>query len=378
VYAFFGDGGGFGGDNRRGRASFGVAILPASPPFNAATGKNIYGGYQTSHPSNLDGKAGSIIAAGHDFYSLGGLYDVHELRGVKGHRSGAPARVQLGYSKGNAYSWHAAAWAFCSNDGSTPPGSFCPVGFVNYGRGNAGAPDERVYLLGRAHSAGWWADDGPEVAAERQQTRTDTDTNTAATPTAADTSAATYLARVSRRHVLQHEAYQYFAGLDSNGQPIWSADQKRMQPIFTDRNPSRPGCGGRCDMASLLESAVYDFGVSRYIATAQGAYVGQTSFYDAAHLWGPWTTISYNNIEPQTASGGWANLGMAGGGSLGVHIVNAWTSADGLSLWFTYSSDGKAPAGALFPPGGTMLDSFNLVRAQLTPAATPPVPASAR
>jgi hypothetical protein len=31
----------------------------------------------------------------------------------------------------------------------------------------------------------------------------------------------------------------------------------------------------------------------------------------------------------------------------------------------TYSSDGTAPHGALFPPEGTALDSFNLVSARL-------------
>jgi hypothetical protein len=365
VYAFFGDGGGFGGDNRRGRASFGVAMMTAAPPLSAVTVKNIYGGYQTSHPSTLNGKAGSIIAVGSDFYTLGGLFEPKEVRDASGRRSGAPKRVQLGYSKGNAHSWHAASWTFCSNDGQTPYGAFCPVGFINYGRGNAGAPDDHVYLLGRAHSAGWWeGDDGPEVAAERQQSATEPAHNTAV----ADTSATTYLARVPRKHVLQHEAYRYFAGLDSNGHPIWSDDQKKMEPVFADRNPSQPGCGGRCGMGSPLEDAVYNSGLRRYIATAQGEYVGQTSFYDAPHPWGPWTTISYNNIDPQTGPGGWANLGIAGGESLGVHLVNAWTSADGLSLWFIYSSDGTAPAGALFPPAGTKLDSFNLVGARLTPA----------
>ena len=368
VYTFFGDGGGFGGDNQRGRVSFGIAMMTAPPPLAIATARNIYGGYHSSHPATLDGKASSIIAVGNDFYTLGGLYDTTELRGVSGHKSGAPKRVQLGYSKGNAWSWHAAAWQFCSNDEQTAAGAFCPVGFINFGRGNAGAPEDHVYLVGIANSPEWWeGDDGPEVMAERQQAAAVGAPRTAPVEPPANT----YLARVSKRHVLQHDAYRYFAGLDSGGHPIWSADQKQMQPIFTDRNPSRPGCGDRCIMASPLEGAVYDAGIQRYIATAQGPYIGQTSFYDAPHPWGPWTTISYNNIDPRTGTGGWANLGIAGGGSLGVHVINAWTSPDGLSLWQTYSSDGKAPPGASFPPTGTMLDSFNLVSARLTLATAP-------
>jgi hypothetical protein len=279
--------------------------------------------------------------------------------------------VQLGFSKGNAYSWHAAPWAFCSSGREAADRAFCPVGFVNYGRGNRGAPDDQVYLLGVANSPEWWeGDDGPEILAEqgRSAAAAVADTKTI------DSSARTYLARVAKRHVLQREAYRYFAGLDDNGKPIWSDDPKRMQAIFTDRNPNQPGCDRQCYMASPLEGAVYDHGIRRYIATAQGPYIGQTSFYDAPHLWGPWTTISYNNIAPLTGTGGWANLGTAGGGSLGVHIVNAWTSPDGLSLWLTYSSDGKAPADALFPPAGTMLDSFNLVSARLIPAQGRPTP----
>jgi hypothetical protein len=349
VYAFFGDGGGFGGDNRRGRVSFGIARMTAPPPLTAQTAKNVYGGFEAEHPSTLDGKAGSIIAVGRDFYTIGGLWNSRELAGRTGHRSGAPKRNQLGYSRGNAHSWQAAEWTFCAPD--SPPGGFCAGGFINFGPGNHGAPGGYVYLLGVPNSAEYWAgDDGPEVAAEMGQM------SAAPESTTSDSIAYTYLARVSKHHVLQRERYEFFAGLDSRGHPQWSHDEQRMRPVFTDRNPKQP---------TTLESASWVSGIHRYIATAQGPYVGQTSFYDAPQPWGPWTTISYNNIDLQTGTGGWANLGKAGGGSLGVHIVNAWTSPDGLSLWMTYSSDGKAPDGALFPPAGTMLDSFNLVPAQL-------------
>lgn len=349
VYAFFGDGGGFGGDNHRGRVSFGIAMLTAPPPLSAATAKNVYGGFEAEYPSTLDGKAGSIIAVGSDFYTIGGLWTASEVAGRKGHRSGAPKRNQLGYSRGNAHSWQAASWTFCSPD--SPPGGFCAGGFINYGPGNRGAPGGYVYLYGVANSPDYWAgDDGPEVAAELGQTSVAPDATTS------ESVAYTYLARVSKRHVLQRDAYEFFAGLDQRGRPRWTHDESQKQSVFTDHNPSQ---------ASTLGGASYIPGLRRYIASAQGPYIGQTSFYDAPQPWGPWTTISYNNIDPQTGAGGWANLGKSGGGSLGVHIVNAWTSKDGLSLWMTYSSDGKAPADALFPPPGTMLDSFNLVHAQL-------------
>jgi hypothetical protein len=382
IYTFFGDGGGFGGDNHRGRVSFGVAMMTGEPPPKPDSVSNVYGGYNSLHPSTLEGKAGTIIAVGSDFYTLGGVYNEAELRGISGHKSGAPQRIQLAYSKADAYSWQAAPWIFCSA-GQTPKGAFCPIRFVNYGRGNAGAPDDCVYVLGIANSARYWdEDEGAEVVAERlgsekQQTAASAQTSARTGPDpgatdkgATDTGAATYLARVSNSHVLQREAYRYFAGLDPHGRPIWSSDETQMRPIFTDRNTSRPGCRGQCNMASPLNEVVYDPGIQRYIGVAQGDSIGQTSFYDAPQPWGPWTTISYNNIDAKTGTGGWANLGTAGGGSLGVHVVNAWTSPDGLTLWLTYSSDGTAPPGASFPPEGTAMDSFNLVRVRLIPAAT--------
>jgi hypothetical protein len=156
--------------------------------------------------------------------------------------------------------------------------------------------------------------------------------------------------------------------MDARGGPIWHRDPVRMRPIFTDRAPSRPGCGGVCPSSrTILGDIVYDRAIRRYIGVAQGRFVGQTSFYDAPQPWGPWTVIAYYNVDPASGAGGWAKLGAQGGESLGVHIVNAWTSSDGLTLWMTYSSDGKAPRGALFPPEGTALDSFNLVSARLIP-----------
>jgi hypothetical protein len=50
---------------------------------------------------------------------------------------------------------------------------------------------------------------------------------------------------------------------------------------------------------------------------------------------------------------------------MGLHPVNAWTSGDGKNVWFLFSSNGKSPQGAAFPPPGTSMDSFNLVRASL-------------
>jgi hypothetical protein len=348
VYTFFGDGGGFGGDNTRGRASFGIAMMTGAPPPTSATAHNIYGGYNAEHPSVINGKASAIIAVGADFYAIAGIYRPTDLKSEYPHQpSGSPNHLEIAYSIGNAYSWQDGSWTFCGMQSSGQhvlSRSFCPQGFVSYGAGNAGAADDYVYVFGMDAASNWG-----EVH------------NTLPTNT--------YLARVPNDKIVTQSAYEYFAGLDSKGAPIWSSDADQMQPVFSDRNVDEAGCGKVCTMSSPIEEAVYVSALNRYIAVAQGGYAAQTSFYEAPNPWGPWAVISYSNIDAATGSGGWANLGTAAGESLGVHIVNAWTSSTGQTLWATYSSSGTAPAGALFPPAGTAMDSFNLVRVDLGVAA---------
>lgn len=345
VYTFFGDGGGFGGDNERGRTSFGVAMITGAPPPTTSTEYNIYGGYNSEHPSLIHGKASSIIAVGSDFYAIAGIYRRADSRRAYPHQpSGSPNHMEIAYSIGNAYSWRTSSWSFCSLHSSGKPaasGSFCPQGFVSYGPGNTGAKDSYVYIFGM-DAGSYWGQSHNSLPTQ------------------------TYLARVLASRIVTQSSYEYFAGSDINGAPIWSSGTERMQPVFSDRNVNQTGCGDVCTMGAPIEEAVYVPALKRYIAVAQGNYAAQTSFYESPNPWGPWAVISYNNIDATTGTGGWANLGIAAGESLGVHIVNAWTSSTGQTLWATYSSTGKAPVNALFPPEGTVMDSFNLVRADLS------------
>jgi hypothetical protein len=338
IYTFFGDGGGFLGSNSLGRASFGVAEImgPAPAPntipvIDPSDAFNIYGGYNTSHPSLINGKVNDIISVGPDFYALGGIYQP----GIDpGGPSGAPNHFEVVYSKGNAYSWQSnySNWIFCSDQ--TNPTGFCPIAFVNFGKGNKSPYDRYVYLLGATEEN--FIGNGGSCAC-------------------------TYLARVPADQLLTKAAYQVYAGKDQWGLPIWNSDWTTMQPIFIDNGP-RPMSIGKM---------VYNQALGRFIAMGQGGSVNEAAFYDAPFPWGPFTTIAYfpSNLDN---TGGWGNLGSTAfkgghGDALGINFINKWTSYDGLTMWATFSSDKTAGTGAdLTSLAGQDMDSFSLVSVTLT------------
>jgi hypothetical protein len=342
VFAFFGDGGGFGGSDQNGRTSFGIAEIDGLTPLNsgnvASNTANLFGGYQPgmaagqSNYSALNGKASSIIAVGADLYSIAGIYRSTDSGGP----SNVPNHQEIAYSTSSGTSWTDNFWLFCSD--SSEPSGFCPASFINFGRGNAGARDGYVYIMGTTE-ANWFSN--------------------AALPGPAYT----YLARVPNAQLLTQTAYEVFTGFDSSGSPTWgqlySGAQSNgdpiyvsttvMQPIFTDHGPRPIGIG----------QAVYNPTLGRYIAVGQGS-IAQAAFYESVNPWGPWYNIAYYNTNSD-GSGGWGNMGMAGS-SLGIHFVNAWTSSDGLTMWATFSSTGTAPTNISDPAlAGRGFDSFNLI-----------------
>jgi hypothetical protein len=146
-----------------------------------------------------------------------------------------------------------------------------------------------------------------------------------------------------------------------------------MQPVFSDRNPNKTDANGKqWTMATAINEIVYNPGLNRYIVAAQGPGVAQTSFYDSPNPWGPWTVISYNNIDVSNLDsggnprGGWANFGMVSGGSLGISGIAGWTSADGKTVYYTLSSTGTAPTDTDFIDlQGKNMDAFSWLSATI-------------
>lgn len=378
LYTFFGDGWGLCGQLDTGPASgadytsFGFARISGPAPRAGGAScpsprmQNLYGGYLSIRPYGggkrglLNGKAGAVIAVGDDFYAIGGIW----RPGDPGGPTDSPNHSEIVYSLGNARSWQDAPWTFCRADAKGNPDptggldgglGVCPSGFVNFGPGYAGAADDYVYLYAQNNNPASWDHPGRDVMAN-----------------------ATYLLRVPKDRLLDPTAYRYYAGLDARGEPIWSGRSSRRQPVFVDPAPPQADPHGFLfPMYIIVKEAVYDAPLGRYIATAHGEKVGQTAFYEAPHPWGPWSVIYYSNIDAaRGGTGGWGNLGAGewktsrsrylGADSLGAHIGNGWTSADGKTLWIAFSSDGKAPRNArLTRLAGHWMDSLNVVEAKL-------------
>jgi hypothetical protein len=293
LYTSWGDGGGFGGTNRDGRVRLGFARIADFPmKFTAA---NIWGGKNTTQPATFGGKTAGMLSVG------GILYAWINMQNAK------TPDIRLAWSLDLAKSWQLADWKF--PDPRSP--TFFPSTFLNFGKDYAGARDEFVYVYGGQ----WTWTQGPTDHA--------------------------YLAHVPREQVRDRNAYEFYRGLDLEGNPRWSQDIALRQPVFTDPN-------GVANTA--LCSVVFNPGIGRFLLTVAHrppgspvmAGVGQLGIFDAPEPWGPWTTVAYYDD--------WGGFGN--GEALIYALPTKWMSSDGKTFWMVFSSTGK-------------LDSFNLIKGSL-------------
>jgi hypothetical protein len=300
VYTSFGDGGGFSGaSDGTGRVSIGFARILGFPP--RVKGVDLWGAAPkyAEHPATFCGKSGSMLSVGGVLYAwIGSWYNPARSDFVRCEPNPKIPEDRLAWSNDLGATWTLSKWKV-----EEMPGQMNLAGqFLNFGRNYAGARDRYVYQY--------------TVIANEPK--------------------ATYLIRVLPSNLQANPRsqgrYEYYAGAG----PVWSSDVSKARPVFVDPN-------GR-----QILHAVYDPGLRRYIASAQGQAVGEIGLFDAPEPWGPWTTIAYYRD--------WGGFG--GRASLGVDFATKWTSQDGKTLWAVFSG------GRLNPTDG-MLDSFNLVKLNL-------------
>jgi hypothetical protein len=287
LYTAWGNGGGFGGSNVDGRVYLGFARIEGGPDSYKAF--NVWGGHEAENPSDFGGKAYSIL-------SVDGLFYMWRCGDSDG--SSSLEFQELYHSANRGATWRATGVKFVPGSfAEGDAGFYCPV-FLQYGRDYADAPDDYVYAY------------APEI----QQTKS----------LYPQVPGEVAMMRVPKTMINIRSSYEFFAGLDANGEAIWSFDGSQRVPVFTDAENG----------VTQHIAAVYNPGLDRYILTAEHSVhaAGNIGIYDAPTPWGPWTTVhfadSFGRFETLDNSYMWV-------------LPSKWLSADGRSFVMIYSGKGR-------------------------------------
>jgi hypothetical protein len=288
LYTSWGDGGGFGGSNHDGRVSIGVARIEGEA--TDWQGFNVWGGKdpESDQAATLGKSNGGILAINGTLY----LYVEEQDRWN---------RAKLWRSANNGLDWTDLGWIL-----DEPDGAFSRPGIIQFGPNYANARDNYVYA---------YSDNGFDNGLG--------------------------LFRVPKDQMDDRAAYEFFAGMETNDEPRWSANIDDREAVFSD--PNGVGWG---------VNAVYHPVLDRYLMTVNHDEAGGWGIFDAPEPWGPWTTVAYHE--------GWLDTTH----KFTFTFPQKWMSTDGTTLWMVFSGLGE-------------YDSFNLVKGTLSlkdaplPTATP-------
>jgi hypothetical protein len=305
-YTVWGDGGGFGGSNQDGRVSLGVARIEGSA--SSYQGVNVWGGKNPISPAEFPGKSYGIAAVDGSLYMW---------RCGDGSLAAAYRFQRLYRSTDRGQSWQETGVEYTQNSFSGSQGFYCPT-FLQFGKDYQGARDGYVYMYApELKSTSWDVQKPGEIS----------------------------LMRVPRSSLGSRSQYEYFAGMNSSGSPVWTGDMNGRRPVFQDQVNG-----------VMTVSVSYNPGLGRYFLITEhtAGMKGNIGIYDALQPWGPWTTVLFESgfgtpsIDPTTFF--W-------------NFSNKWLSSDGRDFTMVFT-------------GVSSNDSWNTVRGRfLTGSALqPPTP----
>ena len=250
LYTAWGDGGGFGGTNSKGRVFLGIARVEGEA--DAYTGRNLWGGFEPVAPARFGGKSYGILA-------VDGLLYLWVAPQPNPHL----AESRLAWSADLGVTWQLADWMFPFADGLTVPT------FLNFGRDYAGARDGYVYSY---YIEPAW---GPGRA-----TATPAHTFDVHRP------GRIHLSRTPKGAILDRNRYEFYAGTTPDGTPVWTTEIARKRPVFEDAN----GVGWNLSVS-------HNAGLRRYLLSTEHTetHAGKFGLFDAPEPWGPWSTVAYDD-----------------------------------------------------------------------------------
>lgn len=156
-----------------------------------------------------------------------------------------------------------------------------------------------------------------------------------------------YLARVAKPRIQERAAYEFFAGLDADGAPTWTADIAERRPVLhDDRRVYRElSCDGRpvddpARSPSVISqgSVVYNAPLARYIYSSWTWYTFE--FYEAPTPWGPWTLFLQKDFGASAFYGTPTDEPCPGlrNGGYPTTIPSRFISDDGKTMWVQTST----------------------------------------
>jgi CubicO group peptidase (beta-lactamase class C family) len=152
--------------------------------------------------------------------------------------------AQVAWSEDRGKTWQ---WGFRFST------SFGSPAFLNFGKNYSGARDEFVYS---------YSQDGAD---------------------AYQSSDALVMTRVRKDRIRDPRAYEFFSGLDAQGNPQWTPNIGARQPVFR--------FAAHCQRVD----AVYNPLLRRYLLALGYNHSGGWGIYDAPEPWGPWTTVFHTD-----------------------------------------------------------------------------------
>jgi hypothetical protein len=304
-YTAWGDGGGFGGTNGKGRVSLGFGRIEGDR--EQYRGQNVWGGFESENQAEFGGKSYGMISIEGVLYAWWGpgtgTVRLEQLQDDDPTDDKKPwngrtiyENTQLLMSRDKGATWTKSDWDLTKWDKRL----IMPT-ILNFGMDYDGARDSYVYhyfIRNSPTGLGLTIHKGGDPATGKID-----------------------LARVPTGEIMNRDAYEFFAGLDACGNPTWSNDHALRQPAFEDPN----GVG-------WTVSATYNAGLDRYILITEHnvTHKGRMGMFEAAEPWGPWHPVAYLD-EPAFGEG------VIDLTTFYWSLANKWLSQDGRDFTLVFT-----------------------------------------
>lgn len=170
-----------------------------------------------------------------------------------------------------------------------------------------------------------------------------------------------FLARVRADRVQDRDAWEFVAGTDAAGAPLWHRDLDARRPVLVDerRHYPRPAFGMTAhDFTGIAQGGVvWNPGLQRYLYSTWSEYTFE--FYEAPAPWGPWRHFHSHDFGHFPWHGPRSPLAKHGG--YAPTMPSKYLSVDGRDLWL--QSNWFVPASSR----GGRAYSFGLRRVRFDP-----------